>query len=93
MIWELFNEFILSMLQTETSGSEWATLSADILSTLITLLILYLLIIFPIQFFIRGMIRWFAIISGTPVFYSFRRKYNKKPKYTKKELQEMGDES
>jgi positive regulator of sigma E activity len=92
MIWELFYDFILLMLETETAGSEWATLSADILSLIITLMILYILIIFPIQLFIRGMIRWFAIITGTPTFYSFRRKYNKKPKYTKRELQEMGDD-
>jgi hypothetical protein len=92
MIWELFYDFILLMLETETAGSEWATLSADILSLIITLMILYLLIIFPIQFFIRGLIRWIAIITGTPTFYSFRRKYNKKPKFTKRELQEMGDE-
>jgi hypothetical protein len=92
MIWELFYDFILSMLETETAGSEWATLSADILSLLISLLILYMLIIFPIQIFIRGMIRWFAIITNTPTFYSFRRKFNKKPKYTKRELEEQGDE-
>jgi hypothetical protein len=92
MIWELFYDFILSMLETETAGSEWATLSADILSLMITLLILYMLIMFPIQIFIRGMIRWFAIITNTPTFYSFRRKFNKKPKYTKRELEEQGDE-
>jgi hypothetical protein len=92
MIWELFYNFILSMLETETAGSEWATLSADILSLMITLLILYMLIMFPIQIFIRGMIRWFAIITNTPTFYSFRRKFNKKPKYTKRELEEQGDE-
>jgi hypothetical protein len=80
------------MLETETAGSEWATLSADILSLMITLLILYMLIMFPIQIFIRGMIRWFAIITNTPTFYSFRRKFNKKPKYTKRELEEQGDE-
>ena len=92
MIWELFYDFILSMLETETAGSEWATLSADILSLLITLLILYMLIIFHIQLFIRGLIRWIAIIKNTPTFYSFRRKFNKKPKYTKRELEEQGDE-
>jgi len=92
MIWELFYNFILSMLETETAGSEFATLSADILSLIISLLILYMLIIFPIQIFIRGMIRWFAIITNTPTFYSFRRKFNRKPKYTKRELEEQGDE-
>lgn len=92
MIWELFYDFILSMLETETAGSEWATLSADILALLITLLILYMLIMFPIQVFIRGFIRWVAIITGTPIFYSFRRKYNKKPKYSKQELIDMGEE-
>ena len=92
MIWELFYDFILSMLETETAGSEWASLSADILSLLISLLIVYMLIMFPIQIFIRGMIRWFAIITNTPTFYSFRRKFNKKPKYTKRELEEQGDE-
>ena len=46
MIWELFYDFILSMLETETAGSEWATLSADILSLLITLLILYMSLIY-----------------------------------------------
>jgi positive regulator of sigma E activity len=92
MIWELFYNFILSMLETETAGSEWATLSSDILALLITLLILYMLIMFPIQLFIRGVIRWVAIITGTPVFYSFRRKYNKKPKYSKQELIDMGEE-
>jgi hypothetical protein len=91
MIWELFYNFFLLMLETETAGSEWATLSADILALLITLLILYMLIAFPIQLFIRGFIRWVAIVSGTPVFYSFRKKYNKKPKYSKQELEEMGD--
>jgi hypothetical protein len=80
------------MLETETAGSEFATLSADILSLIISLLILYMLIIFPIQIFIRGMIRWFAIITNTPTFYSFRRKFNRKPKYTKRELEEQGDE-
>jgi hypothetical protein len=88
MIWELFYDFILLM----TDGSEWATLSADILSLMITLLILYMLIIFPIQIFIRGLIRWIAIVTNTPTFYSFRRKFNKKPKYTKRELEEQGDE-
>lgn len=92
MIWELFYDFILLMLETETAGSEWATLSADILALLITLLILYMLIMFPIQIFIRGLIRWIAIITNTPTFYSFRRKFNKKPKYTKRELEEQGDE-
>lgn len=92
MIWELFYNFFLLMLETETAGSEWATLSADILALLITLLIIYMLIAFPIQFFIRGLIRWIAIITGTPIFYSFRRKYNKKPKYSKQELIDMGDE-
>jgi hypothetical protein len=92
MIWEIFYDFILAMLETETAGSEWATLSADILSLLITLLIIYMLIMFPIQIFIRGMIRWFAIITNTPTFYSFRRKFNRKPKYTKRELEEQGDE-
>jgi len=92
MIWELFYNFFLSMLETETAGSEWATLSADILALLISLLIIYMLIAFPIQLFIRGMIRWFAIITNTPIFYSFRRKYNKKPKYSKQELIDMGEE-
>lgn len=92
MIWELFYNFILSMLETESAGSEWASLSADILSLLISLLILYMLVMFPIQIFIRGMIRWFAIITNTPTFYSFRRKFNKKPKYTKRELEEQGEE-
>ena len=92
MIWELFYNFFLYMLETETAGSEWATLSADILALVITLLILYMLVVFPIQLFIRGLIRWVAIITGTPIFYSFRRKYNKKPKYTKQELTDMGDE-
>jgi hypothetical protein len=92
MIWEIFYDFILAMLETETAGSEWATLSADILSLLITLLIIYMLIMFPIQIFIRGMIRWFAIITNTPTFYSFRRKFNRKPKYTKRELEEQEDE-
>lgn len=92
MIWELFYDFILSMLETETAGSEWASLSADILSLLISLLILYMLVMFPIQIFIRSMVRWFAIITNTPTFYSFRRKFNKKPKYTKRELEEQGDE-
>jgi hypothetical protein len=91
MIWELFYNFILSMLETETAGSEWASLSADILALVISLLILYMLAVFPIQLFIRGLIRWVAIITGTPVFYSFRRKYNKKPKYSKQELEELGD--
>ena len=81
MIWELFYDFILLM----TDGSEWATLSADILSLVITLLILYMLIIFPIQLFIRGFIRWIAIFTNTPTFYSFRRRFNKKPKQTKEE--------
>ena len=92
MIWELFYNFILSMLETESAGSEWASLSADILSLLISLLILYMLVMFPIQIFIRGMIRWFAIITNTPTFYSSRRKFNKKPKYTKRELEEQGEE-
>lgn len=85
MIWELFYDFILLMLETETAGSEWASLSADILALVITLLILYMLIVFPIQLFIRGLIRWIAIITGTPTFYSFRRRFNKKPKQTKQE--------
>ena len=85
MIWELFYDFILLMLETETSGSEWATLSADILALVITLLILYMLIIFPIQLFIRSLIRWISIITGTPTFFSFRRRFNKKPKQTKEE--------
>lgn len=92
MIWEIFYDFILLMLVGENAGSEWATLSADILALLITLLILYMLIMFPIQLFIRGIIRWVAIITGTPIFYSFRRKYNKKPKYSKQELIDMGEE-
>jgi positive regulator of sigma E activity len=91
MIWELFYNFFLYFLETETAGSEWATLSSDILALLITLLIIYMLIAFPVQLFIRGLIRWVAIITGTPIFYSFRRKYNKKPKYSKQELEDMGD--
>jgi uncharacterized protein HemY len=92
MIWETFYDFILLMLVGDNAGSEWATLAADILSLLITLLILYMLIMFPIQLIIRGVIRWVAIITGTPIFYSFRRKYNKTPKYTKKELYDLGEE-
>lgn len=92
MIWETFYDFILLMLVGDNAASEWASLSADILALLITLLILYMLIMFPIQIMIRGTIRWFAIITGTPIFYSFRRKYNKKPKYNKKELLDLGDE-
>jgi len=88
MIWELFYDFILLM----TDGSEWATLSADILALVITLLFLYLLIVFPIQLVVRSIIRWIAIFTNTPTFYSFRRKFNKKPKYTKRELEEQGDE-
>ena len=81
MIWEIFYDFILLM----TDGSEWAILSADILSLVITLLILYLLIIFPIQLFIRSFIRWMSIITNTPTFFSFRRRFNKKPKQTKEQ--------
>jgi hypothetical protein len=92
MIWELFYDFILLMLETETAGSEWAILSADILALIITLLILYMLIMFPLQIFIRLMIRWFAIITNTPTFYSFRRKFNRKPKLTKREREEEEDE-
>jgi hypothetical protein len=87
MIWEIFYDFFILM----TDGSEWATLSADILALTTTLLILYMLIMFPIQIFIRGLIRWFAIITDTPQFYSMRRKYNKAPKKNKRELEELGN--
>ena len=88
MIWELFYDFILLM----TDGSEWATLSADILALVITLLFIYFLVIFPLQLIIRSIIRWISIFTATPTFYSFRRKFNKKPKYSKRELEDQGDE-
>ena len=89
MIWELFYDFVLAMLTGTNAISEFATLIADLFATLITLMVLYFLIVFPIQLVIRGFIKWLSVITGTPTYFSFRRKFNKAPKFGKSNQDEM----
>ena len=89
MIWELFYDFVLLMLTGVNKSSEFATLVADLFATLITLMFLYLLIVFPIQLFIRGFMKWLAITTGTPTYFSFRRKFNKAPKVSRRDTGEL----
>jgi hypothetical protein len=76
MIWEPFYDFVFAILE----GSEFATLIADITSVIFTMMIFYFLIIFPLQLFIRTTIRIVAAATGTPAWYSLKKKYNRPPK-------------
>lgn len=76
MIWEPVYDFIFAILE----GSEFATLIADITALIFTMTIFYFLIILPIQITVRTTIRMIAAATGTPAWFSLKKKYNKAPK-------------
>jgi hypothetical protein len=76
MIWEPVYDFIFAILE----GSEFAILVADITALIFTMMIFYFLILFPIQLFVRTTIRMIAAATGTPAWFSLKKKYNKAPK-------------
>lgn len=73
-LWEVFYDFFFYLLE----GSEFDVLVADLLSLTLSLFIIYLLIILPLQLLIRFLIRLLAAVSDTPSYYS-KNKKNKRP--------------
>lgn len=76
MIWEPVYDFVYAILL----GSEFASLVADITAVIFTMMIFYFLIFLPIQLFVRTTIRMIAAATGTPAWYSLKKKYNRAPK-------------
>ena len=72
-LWETFYDFFFYLLE----GSEFDILTADLLSLTLSLFIIYLLIILPLQLLIRFIVRLLASVSDTPAYYSKNKKYNK----------------
>jgi hypothetical protein len=75
-LWETFYDFFFYLLE----GSEFDILVSDLLSLTISLFIIYLLIILPLQLLIRFLVRLFAAVTDTPAYYSKNKKYNKPAK-------------
>jgi hypothetical protein len=75
-LWSVFYDFFIALL----SGSEFDSLAADLLALALSLIVIYLIIILPLQLLIRYIVRLVSSLSGTPAFYSTKKKYNKPPK-------------
>jgi hypothetical protein len=45
------------------------------------MIVIYLIVILPLQLLIRFIVRGVASLSGTPAFYSTKKKYNKPPRF------------
>lgn len=75
-LWSVFYDFFIALL----TGSEFDTLTADLLALVLSLMVIYLIIILPLQLLIRYIVRFISSLSGTPAFYSPKKKYNKPPK-------------
>lgn len=76
MIWEPVYDFIFAILE----GSEFAILVSDITALTFTMMIFYFLVLLPLQVFVRFTIRTLALASGTPAWYSLKKKFNRPPK-------------
>jgi hypothetical protein len=76
-LWETFYDFFFYLLE----GSEFAILIADLLALTLSMIVIYLIIILPLQLLIRFIVRGVASLSGTPSFYSTKKKYNKPPRF------------
>jgi hypothetical protein len=75
-LWETFYDFFIYLLV----GSEFDTLTSDVLALILSLMVIYLIVIMPLQLLIRFLVRSLASVSNTPSYYSPKKKYNKPPK-------------
>lgn len=75
-LWQTFYDFFIYLLD----GSEFDVLTSDLLALTLSLFIIYLLIILPLQLLIRFIVRLLASVSDTPAYYSKNKKYNKPPR-------------
>jgi len=75
-LWSTFYDFFIYLL----AGSEFDTLVSDLLALVLSLMVIYLIIILPLQLLIRYIVRILASVSNTPSYYSPKKKYNKPPK-------------
>ena len=75
-LWGTFYDFFFYLLD----GSEFDILVSDLLALTLSLFIIYLLIILPLQLLIRFLVRLLASVSDTPSYYSKNKKYNKPAK-------------
>ena len=75
-LWETFYDFFIYLL----AGSEFDTLTADLLALVLSIMVIYLFIILPLKLLIRFVVRLLAIVSNTPSYYSPKKKYNKPAK-------------
>jgi hypothetical protein len=76
MIWQVFYDFIFTLLE----GSEFAVLISDLFALFVSLIFIYLIIVIPVQIFIRWVIRFISALTDTPMFYSMKKRYNRAPK-------------
>jgi len=76
MIWQVFYDFFYELFV----GSEFAVLISDLFALFLSLLIVYLIMVIPIQIFIRWVIRFISSLTDTPMFYSMKKRYNRAPK-------------
>ena len=75
-LWSTFYDFFIYLLD----GSEFDILVSDLLALVLSLMVIYLIIILPLQLLIRYIVRILASVSNTPSYYSPKKKYNKPPK-------------
>lgn len=75
-LWSTFYDFFFYLLE----GSEFDILISDLLALTLSLIIIYLIVILPLQLLIRYVVRMVSSLSGTPAYYSKNKKYNKPPR-------------
>ena len=75
-LWSTFYDFFIYLL----AGSEFDVLISDLLALTLSLIVIYLIIILPLQLLIRFVVRLLASVSNTPTYYSPKKKYNKPPR-------------
>jgi len=75
-LWSTFYDFFIYLL----AGSEFDVLISDVLALTLSLIVIYLIIILPLQLLIRFVVRLLASVSNTPSYYSPKKKYNKPPR-------------